>query len=132
MLKLFLEKLPIFSTVSWEEVDGIYHQLYTSYYSYFIIIDQNVSFLMKQVFNNSLCFSSTLCIYQFLILNTLFSFPADFFTYQLDFSLFWPLNLLSPSILFPSFFLFHILFQTMWMLAVVNKLKHMGRTHGMS
>ena len=42
---------------------------------------------MKQVFNNSLCFSSTLCIYQFLILNTLFSFPADFFTYQLDFSL---------------------------------------------
>ena len=54
-----------------------------------------------------------------------FSFSSDFFTYQLDFSLFWPFifcNLLDN--LFQSFSLFLVLFWMLRMLVTVNKPCH--------
>ena len=56
----------------------------------------------------------------------LFSFSSDFLTYQVNFSVFWALNLLLPSILFVSW-LFLVLFLMLWMLVIMNKLKRMAR-----
>ena len=81
-------------------------------YIFIIISDpqQNVGiqFLMKYVFQQQFLHCFTRSSNQFLIFNTsFFSISSDFFTYQLDFSLFWPLNLLSYTRcsynLFPSF-----------------------------
>ena len=63
--------------------------------------------------------------HQFLPLDTLsFLFFSSFFTYQLDFSLFWLLNLFSCSNLFLSL-LFFVIFQILCVLVTVNKLKSM-------
>ena len=61
-------------------------------YSYFfMIIDQeNVgTFLMTHILQQQFLYCFTWCTNQFLLLS-IFSFSSDFFTYQLDFSLFWP------------------------------------------
>ena len=62
------------------------------------------------------------------------SFSSYFFTYQLDFSLFWPLNLLPSDLLAICitcfrvsggwFWLFLVLFWMLWMLATVHKMRN--------
>ena len=62
------------------------------------------------------------------------SFSSYFFTYQLDFSLFWPLNLLPSDLLAICitcfrvsggwFWLFLVLFWMLWMLVTVHKMRN--------
>ena len=90
-------------------------------YAYFrYMIDQgNVHFLhlMRYVFQQQSFYYFHMHINQFLLLRK-FSFTLDLFTYQLDFSFFWPLNLLlSPSYFFFSKFLaISYAFCILWML----------------
>ena len=59
----------------------------------------------------------------------LFHFSSDFCTYQVDFSVFWALNLLYHLPFFFEFLIF-VYFQMLWMLVTVNKVKHMAlRSH---
>ena len=94
-------------------------------------------FWQDKFFNNSINITFTLCITQYLLLNT-FSFSWDVPTYQLDFSVFWlslkQLNLLchlsSPPILFSvSEFRITVIVWMLRLLVIVNKVKHMA-LHG--
>ena len=75
--------------------------------------------------SDSINITFTWCMNQFLHLNGLLPFSSHFFVYQLNFSVFSAINLLSPSILLPSL-PFLVLFWMLWLLVTVNKLKHMG------
>ena len=69
------------------------------------------------------CFMWSAAI-KFLIWTYLFFF-FRLFTYQLDFSQFWPLNALPSTNLFPNFWLFLVLFRMLWMLFTVHNPCHM-------
>ena len=61
------------------------------------------------IFSDEKCSSAasilrfTWCINKFRLLDTFSIFSSEFFTYQVNFLLFWPSNLLAASILFPNF-----------------------------
>ena len=101
--------------------------------TYFIMIthQQNVDihFLMTHVLQFLYCFPRS--SNQILLLNIVsFLFLQTFFSYQPDFSLFWPLNLILCLIylllanLFSSLWLFFVLFWMLWIMVTVLKLCH--------
>ena len=111
----------IYSMVCWKEVDSIY------------IITTSHNHQRESLHSDETCSSTTVSYYYHMVYQLIsffehifFSFFSNFFTYQLGFSLSWPLNLLSSSNFFPNFWLFLILFWMLWMLVHVNKRKHMA------
>ena len=85
-----------------------------------------IIFWWDMFFNNSFNITFTWCFDRVYIWNNFFfSFSLDNFAYQLNFSVFWALNPLSPSI-FISTFLFSVLFWMLRVLVTVNKLKRMA------
>ena len=101
------------------------------YYDYFMIIDQNIYFLMKDYLQQQSphYFHTFLTINQFLFFNSIFYFFIFLFlSFLLINSIaFTPERWIFCHLLsfFPRFWLFLIHFWMLWLLITVNKLKHM-------
>ena len=104
-------------TIYWEKF-----MVYLLHHQYQYLSDETCSSAAVLII---LLFGASISLF---ILTTFISFSFRSFTYQLNFSVFWALNLLSTSILFPSLLLL-VLFWMLWMLLFVNKPKCM-QCHG--
>ena len=104
-------------TIYWEKF-----MVYLLHHQYQYLSDETCS---SAAVLTILLFGASISLF---IWTTFISFSFRSFTYQLNFSVFWALNLLSTSILFPSLLLL-VFFWMLWMLFFVNKPKCM-QCHG--